>query len=224
MVPQDIKIYTDFMIACNAPEEDVYTFVKRCQTAESGQDLMNIAEQYEKLHQYCPKLIYNHYIGWALPSKQVCTLVVEEWKKKKSRIIDLGAGTGLFSRVFHDLGVPEEYLLAVDIENPTHQGAYLIDFGDKNPDRRQFWPIHRDNDYVVDINDILFIAWGIYLNTIVEDYISRGGHTVIILGEVDGCTFPANYFEDKTGWSTTMTQVVGPASLYMEHLSINNKI
>ena len=78
--------------------------------------------------------------------------------------MDLGAGTGVFCKVFHHLGVPGDKLIAVDIENPTHRGI----------NAKEFWHIHRDNNFKPNPQDILFIAWGTTgIDNIVEDYVGE---------------------------------------------------
>ena len=200
------------------PSIDIEQFVKRCKNAETGEDLLRIAEMYVEIQQQAvmgPLFLYQEHIGWALPSQQTCQKVVDIWKQfPYSRIVDFGAGTGLFCKVFHHLGISQDKLLAVDLHQPTHAKQ-----------TKQFWPIHRDDDYHVDVNDILFVAWGSGITNVIDDYVDSGGFCVMILGEVDyGCTTPANYFENIEGWDMELIHVPGPASAYTEHLSINIKM
>jgi hypothetical protein len=221
-------------------------FEDDCKNATNGLDLMNIAETYHQMltHSYdgcgCQvkdcvnclvdssmnsgqiKNIYNNYIGWALPSRKACQLVVDEWQKDPSRnIVDLGAGTGVFCKVFNDLGVSSDKLITVDLENPTHISA----FGDtKSIKRREFWPVIRNNYYQPNPEDIVFIAWGTTgIDNIIDDYVKRGGKCIIILGETN-VTYDPEKFIDQEDWMVKLHHVPGPLSIYAEQLSINKNI
>lgn len=83
----------------------VNTFVEMCQNAETGEDLLKISDYYDEIHNknfiLDLKTIYNQYIGWPLSSEKACKLVVNTWKDfPNSKIIDVGAGTGLFCKTF----------------------------------------------------------------------------------------------------------------------------
>lgn len=193
-------------------------FENMCQGAESGEDLLKVAAYYSKLFEsdIFPKKIYNLYIGWGLPERETCQLVVNTWKRfPHKRLVDFGAGTGVFCKVFNHLGIDKDKLIAVDRLRPSHTSEYS----------KNFWPIHRDNNYVVDIDDILFISWGTAIGKVIDSYISRGGTTIILLGESDnGCTFPSDYLKDRKDWEVKLHHVPGPASQYAEMLSVNIKI
>lgn len=223
------------------------TFEDKCKNAVTGADLMEIAEVYDQiLHHaynmcdnkdnciyytkhnvmdaYNVKTIYNDYIGWALPTEKACQLVVDKWQKNPNRrIVDLGAGTGAFCSVFNHLGVPADKLIAVDIENPTHTG-------NKSSVRKEFWPIVRDNDYQVNSEDILFIAWGTTgIDDIVDDYVERDGKCIIILGETNVTYDPEEFIDRETdkpkeNWIVDLHHVPGALSIYAEQLSINTNI
>lgn len=208
--------------------DTIVEFEKICKSAETGEDIFKIASNYYKLFKsgiFC-KSIYNKYIGWALPIKETCEMVVDTWKLfPHKKIVDFGAGTGLFCKVFNYLGIPEEKLLAIDRIKPSHN----------NPKNKCFWTINHDDDYKVDIDDILFIAWGSCDNYVIDNYVTRGGTCVIILGEEwGGCTLSSDYFlvnhEGKPddfmkndGWDIKVHNVPGPASYYSEKISINIK-
>lgn len=161
------------------------------------------------------KYYYNKHIGWALPTTEVCAQVVGLWRKyPTTRIVDMGAGSGLFCMMFHDAGIPVDKLLAIDKEIP------IAGWQTTNT----FWDILRDDDFKVPIGDIFFVAWGGLkggLDKRLDSYIKRGGWCVVILGELDGgCTLPSDYFVDNEEWDSTLVHVDGPTS-HDEYLSIN---
>lgn len=116
-------------------------------------------------------------------------------------------------RHFNHLDIPEDKLIAVDLQNSSHISG----------ESKNFWPIYRDDNYKVYCNDILFIAWGTYrLECIIYDYVEQGGKCIIILGEEErGCTFGPDFFVNNPNWKVELHKVPGPASLYSERLSIN---
>lgn len=203
--------------------DEVQAFEEKCKNTETAEDLMTLASDYyevfsgESMGWPLMKFMYNKYIGWALPSRETCELVIETWHQyPNSRLIDLGAGTGLFCKVFNYLGIPEDKLLAID--HPT-----ISCF--KSLKSKNFWPIHREDNYQVDPNDILFIAWGVStLKNIINDYVEKGGQCAIILGEEGGnmTTDPEKFVEDSR-WDIIIYKVPGPASLWSEELSINRR-
>lgn len=197
-------------------------FVNLCINAETAEDIIKIAEYYTILWNdgHMVKGIYNYYIGWGIPDKHTCELIVNVWKKyPDKRIVDFGAGTGLFCRVLNYLGVPQDKLIAIDKIRPSHD----------SPNSKKFWPIYREYNYKIDVNDILFVAWGVYnVGIFIDDYVMRGGFCVIILGEMDGgCTLPSDYFIDektnqtRADWDIKLYEVSGPATFCNERLSIN---
>ncbi len=165
---------------------------------------------------FYPKLDYNRNIGWALPTRQVCDLIVVLWQTYPTKtLVDLGAGSGVFCMMLNDAGIPKHKLHAVDqVEIPR---MYKVD--------NHFWDIVHIDNYEVPAQDILFLAWGVFnLQAPLKSYIARGGWCVVILGEIasdDCCTFPSDYFAKKREWNCSLTQVQGPRSLTQEYLSIN---
>ena len=199
-------------------------FDEMCKNANTGEEICQLVDYYYEITKNSDfelKSLYNNYIGWALPSIKTCNLVVETWKLyPNSHIVDLGAGTGVFCKVFNDMGIQENKLLAIDLIKPSHCSKHS----------RSFWPIYRYDNYKVDSNDILFIAWGLNFEYIVDDYVKRGGHCVIILGELGGgLTFPPDFFLDdndqpKDGWDVVLHKARSPLLSCCERLSINRRI
>ncbi len=200
-----------FFALFNAPsEEDI--FREKCQSVQNGEDIFKVVEEYRMDFKH----IYNVEIGWALPARETCMHIVQFWKSyPKSTIVDLGAGSGFFCLALHHLGIPAEKLFAVDRMEPTH-GQY----------HKLLWPIWREYHYVVPKNDILFIAWGTSGHIdVLEEFIAKGGSKVIILGEWgNDCTLASDYFRKNKAWKSTLIHVIGPASYFNEHLSMNVKI
>ena len=209
-------------------------FIELCQKINSADEIFTLVEKYRvlgnKFGWMSVKLVYNKYIGWALPSRKACTLIVDTWHE-----------SGIFTYVFHQLGVPTENLLPNHLLKPSH----------RNSEQRIFWPptLVEELDFQVDPNDIIFIAWGSSVGKVVNSYVERGGFCVIIQGEEDGgCTFPSDYFtcsllgeddeEDKgegesesefgrnpkPGWEVQFHEVPAAAKYSAEILSINRKV
>lgn len=203
-------------------ESELQKFEIMCQNTKSAEDLMNITECLWNKTDFKFGTIYHKYIGWALPSEEACKIVVTFWKSynttfPESGIIDFGAGTGLFCKVFHHLGIPEDKLLAVELLKSSSLFC--------SPESLKFWPIHRDNDYIVNPDDILFIAWGVCkVESIVNDYVDRGGKCVIILGDFHGtCTVNHKMLEGKDGWIVETYKVPGPMLSFKDGLSISRR-
>lgn len=195
-----------------------WQFTKECNdmfaNAKTPDDIRRILVFFTNWRYYHVKHHYNEHIGWALPSAQVCAQVVGLWQKYPSaRIVDLGAGSGVFCMMFHDAGVPTDKLLAIDKETPVKCWQTT----------NTYWPITRDDAFDVPIRDILFLAWGGGdSNLRLDSYIKRGGWCVVILGELgDGCTFPSDYLVEDEEWESTIIHVDSPAFCNAEHLSIN---
>jgi hypothetical protein len=217
-------------------------FKQLCEHASDGKDILKIAENYHISLQ----MTYNDYIGWALPTKKCCNYIFAFYKMVKQnqdsillksgqpathkypRIIDIGAGTGLFCSVLHYLGVPKECLVAFDKKMPSH----------RSEKSKQFWPILHDVDFDYD-NDILLIAWGCptqKMENIVDNFVLHGGKHVVLIGEQHpDMTFGWDYLSscnetgihtknniDVSRWSTQSIHINGPASFWSERVSINS--
>ena len=192
---------------------------KEAVTKEEFFELVDIYSELFKAYIMSIKTIYNTLIGWALPSKLVCETVYATYLNHikaypDAKIIDLGAGSGIFSYMFHQMGIPNDRIIAVDLEKPTHS----------NPEQRKFWNITKNSNFEFDPIDILFVAWGSGIYGNVDKYCDNGGTCVIILGETgDGCTFPSDYLSENEQWTVESHHVPGPASAYSEYLTVNIK-
>lgn len=161
---------------------------------------------------------FTRYVAYAIPSKTAVEQVVTwfwDYKKlnKGAKLVDFGCGSGIWCFLLNDAGIPRDSLIGVDLpdENKT-----LHNFG------RKYYDIIYDNNYQVDKDDIFFITWGYDVETIVDDYVKRGGKCVIILGD-DGCAHPSgDYFVGNDNWKVTITKVVAGVSIvYPDILSLN---
>lgn len=168
------------------------------------------------------KDIYNLYIGWAMPTEKALTIIFNAWKTHlekypDARLVDFGAGTGVYCFLLQSMGVPQERLIALELETKTHKTC------------RNFFPLTiHNNDFEIKENDFLLVCWG-YSGQI-GDYIEKI-HCVVIQGEKsDGCTFPTDYLVDDTekikeGWK--MKTFTGIPSLalpyYGEQITVNTR-
>ncbi len=147
-----------------------------------------------------------HLWSYAVPSQQAITQIVEWFHmihktNSNTKLVDFGCGSGLFSLLFVDAGIPKDSVIAVDLpENKTTHK-----FG------RVFYDnIVRTNNFCFSPNDVLFIAWGSCGTKIVDEFVTKGGTKCILLGEWDGATWPAgDQYENDPNWSVTSIRVPG---------------
>lgn len=178
-------------------EEFKQEFEKKCKILdiENGEKILALVDEYIKgcdlRFRHAIMNVFNEYIGWGLPSRQTCELIVEIWKKfaaknSEVKLVDFGAGTGVFCKIFNFLGIPEENLLAIDLppkqdESTKTRLANGYYFPDKT---KNFWPISEQPEFKPKADDILFVCWGDKGSVpVIEDYVERNGKCVIILGE-----------------------------------------
>lgn len=213
-------------VGCYRNVQDVETvvqFAQTCLNAQSAEDIFKIIEFYENTKYYLMitdiKYVFNSLIGWSLPSRESCELVVKTWKARaitdpECRIIDVGAGSGIYSFIFQELGIPKKNIVAFDLTKPTHKSY------------RSFFPITTD-DLEVRKTDILFMAWPYYTEdevSIWRTYLEIGGNCIIIQGEIDGCTFPStDHYKNKQGWIVKIYDAPCAAG-GCEALSINTHV
>jgi len=202
-------------------------YIKLTMTAEKAEDLFHLVEEYRDIVDHCftltVKIVFNDYIGWALPSKKACTKTIEAFNEHlklfpKARLVDLGAGSGVFCSIFHELGIPKDNILAIEHSQSRH----------RLENQRKFWDVIVDDEFVADKEDVIFIAWGLGQDCVLEKYIEDGGKCVIILGESNtGCTLPSNWFyvNDYEGWTTKTKGVPAACSFYpaTEFLTVNTR-
>ena len=169
------------------------------------------------------KDIYNLYIGWALPTQKALNIIYKAWdihvkKYPDARLIDVGAGTGVYCLLLQDMGVPINKLVALDIEPKTHKTC------------RNFFPltIHKD-DFEIHENDFLLICWGYGYDF--EKYIEKVKCVVIQGEQSDGCTYPTDALIDddsgeiKEGWKMETFKNIPSLALpyYGEQITVNTR-
>lgn len=167
--------------------------------------------------------IFVSFASYAIPSDQAIDQIVtwfNEYRKisPTAKFVDFGAGSGLFSLLLNDAGIPKDSLIAID---KSDKNKKLHKFG------RKYFDIIEDENYKVDPNDIFFVAWGFIHGNALEDYIEKGGRCVIILGENEGgCTHPSgDYFKDDKEWNVINIKVPAGANIWKgDILSYNTKI
>lgn len=207
--------------------EKIALFKNLCLNASTKEEIFKLVILYTNIIKttFMIKSYYNELIGWALPSQEAIEAVVSAFQEHlqaypEARLVDFGAGSGIFSYMFEKLGIPKDKIIAVDLPKPTHS----------NKKQRNFYPIIRDDEYEVAITDILFIAWGSGCVRAVDSYVDRGGKCVIILGENDGCTFSSGYFikydeadTDDQDWIVEEHYVPAACSYLKELLTVNKR-
>jgi len=158
-------------------------------------------------------MFYIKFIGWSITSRsnvdQLFGLVSEHLKMyPNARFIDWGCGTGIWSFLLKQKGIPKENIVAVDnYETDSYK-------------RRYFPIIDKVDNFTPD--DILFVAWG-RTDEFIREFIEGGGKLVLILGENNGCTLSTDYFEELNGW-TTRDMVFDGGARKHDYLSINQKL
>lgn len=200
--------------------------LKSFKEARTPEDILEVIKQeHWKSFCGCVKPIYNAYIGWALPSEKSCQLIVKAFEKHleqypQAKLVDLGAGTGVYSMMLNYYGIPKEKLVAVDNGVRKYQNCF-------EPELKEhphfFWPVQRE--YEIAPHDVLFIAWGEHsMRETVNTYVNNGGTCVIIQGETQ-MTFPNNYLEDKDkdNWNCSFQRVLSPVNSPSELLSVNTR-
>lgn len=145
-------------------------------------------------HFYRGHDLFRTHIGWAIPSP-VEVSKIAEWIAEYAReadtaerlikFVDIGAGSGVLELLLHRAGVDAERLIAVD-------PGFQFD--------QRYWPLTKDDKYVVAPHDIFFVAWGhprSALGDKLKDYVARGGQCAIVWGEyMGGCCKPTpEYFQ-----------------------------
>jgi hypothetical protein len=207
-----------FQIMCSSAStlEDLQEIVKEV-VSHTGPDKLIFASSVYKT-------MFNQYIGWAVPSDIVINTIYETFMEHKkqfpnARLVDLGAGTGIYCRLLQARGIDMKDLVALELVHSTHF---------KNP--KYFFPMTLTNDknYELHTDDVVLIAWGTSsVRDVLQSYVDRGGSCVIIQGECsDGCTFPADEFELNKEWDVRFLPQSLPslASIYQETLSINKRL
>lgn len=196
-----------------------YNFVKLCKTATTLDEIYDLVDVFRSLYRAESSVyrIYNMLIGWALPSKEVCDIVYATYQNQikqhpDARLIDLGAGSGIFSHIFHQKGIPSNKIVALDLKDPAYSWET----------QRHFWKITVNNKYKFKPNDILFVAWGGNgIEEEVDRYCKSGGTLVIILGTKGNFNLHPNYFKYNPSLGLKRTEIHKVIGSPHDHLSVN---
>ena len=170
-------------------------FIDQC--SQVGRDYAkfdSIMSKYMSIHEFKRSMfrdIFVTYISYAVPTPQVISLIYEAYSEHlklypSAKLVDLGTGSGVFPWLLERQGISKDKIIAVDVpaEKKTNQCLSL------------FWDnIIEDDNYKVDKDDIILIAWGYGRYSALDQYIISGGKCVVIIGEnQEGCTLPAELF------------------------------
>lgn len=146
---------------------------------------------------------------WAIPTEKAIRTICQWYSNHiktypNAKLVDCGAGSGVWMLlIYHYMldNYPElcetakDMLVAYDLPNPTYKF------------KQYFWPIN--STYIIQAQDILMILWGSDQSNVIENFVENGGKRVIILGEYDGCTTDAGYFNDRDDWDVETVEVAG---------------
>lgn len=201
--------YNAFLQSCQEINADYERFDAVMKTYTSMRDF------YRTLH----REPFVHYIGFAVPTPECIQHIHAVYQRHvkefpDGRLVDVGAGTGVFCWLLHRAGIPAEKLIALDLPRPTH------------PSGTKYWPITEDEEYSPGKEDVLLVCWGNCCWEVVERYIAADGKRVMILGEAEGgCTIPWNALEKEEGWAITEKHPVtsGAHSIYPDYLTVNER-
>jgi hypothetical protein len=169
--------------------------------------------------------IFARKIGYGIPSKLAID-VISVWvtsifkESPESKMVDFGCGSGIWCALLNDAGIPRDKIIAVDLPADKKTHTFELQYWDK---------IIEDVNYNTNPNDILFISWGSMSDSIIEDYVNKGGRWVIILGEREAATSPSyNHFgNDSDGndgdseWEITTIRVPGSCTFLSDGLTLN---
>lgn len=175
-------------------------FRQLCETAKTVSDIKalikecishNTSNLFNSLN-FGYKITYNKYIGWGIPSPIAVNTIYKAYmdhckRYPAAKLIDYGAGTGVYSLLLENMGILRDKLIAVDLPVKTHAT------------QREFYPLLIDNKYCVHPDDVMLVVWGSNCYDGVQKYILNGGKCLIIQGEVKGCTFCVGYLDPEAG-------------------------
>lgn len=211
-------------------------FINMCETAKTPDDLTNLVNFMVNLNSdgdldrnsfLLPvyfKSYYNKHIGWGVPSDKALKYIFNAFQKHletypEARLIDVGAGTGLYSALLFKMGIPASKLVALDLVVRTHRPSDIT---------HDFYPITThttEEPFKILPTDALLVVWGAGCWDIVMEY-AKTGTCIIVQGECDGgCTFPTNwveYIEDIENWMIDFIEygLYSLASSYAENISV----
>ena len=131
-------------------------FRQLCEIAKTVPDIKALVE--ECISHYTSPLLgykgtYNKYIGWGIPSPIVLNAIYKAYmdhckKYPMAKLVDYGAGTGVYSLLLEDMGIQRDRLIAVDLPIKTHAT------------QREFYSLLIDDKYCVHPDDVMLVVWG----------------------------------------------------------------
>lgn len=198
---------------------------------------MRSSENYEK-RRFADEIRRTHlvnYVGWAIPCRENVDLLFD-WLQRhlakfpQAKVIDWGCGTGIWTFLINQKGIPKENLMAVDVW--IQQSEKKQDDSEepeiewfKDSYSKAYWEIIPKVE-TFDENDVLFVAWGRHGmgDAYIEEFVQKGGKNVIIVGEEDGCTTSSHLFRDDPEWNLDEKKIVAGAAYYCtEYMTFNTK-
>lgn len=191
---------------------------EKASTAVELQEIVNLIEQKNEFYErYHLKFTYNKFIGWAVPCSQALQVICDQWnvhvkKFPGARLIDFGAGTGVFCCLLEQMGIPRDRMVALELPVKTHTAC------------RQFFPltIADEDTFTFSSTDFVLIAWGYSPN--IKHCVDAGVQCIVIQGEdSDGCTFPVDYFESDKEWKVEMHSDICSLVATSESISVNTR-
>lgn len=206
-------------------------FVQRALQVQSAQQLQDLLKYYRSLTGGLagPTMsdLFRWTISYGYPDIKTCQLVVQAFQQHRqvhpdARLIDLGAGNGVFSWMFRQLLPTDLHHLVVPVDLMPDERSH----NGRNPALKMYCPVLVDDSIYVKGANVLFISWGWSVVGIVESYTTRfcdPGTCLIILGEpTDGCTYPpTDLLKNNSEWLYEEHPVPSRMGTHMtEYLSI----
>lgn len=207
------------------------TFVQRALQIEFSQQLQDLLNYYRSVTGGLagPTMsdLFRWTISYGYPDIKTCSLVTQAFQTHllthpDARLIDLGAGNGIFSWMFRQLLPAELHSLVVPVDLMPDERSH----NGRNPALKMYCPVLIEDCLYVKGANVLFISWGWSVVGIVESYTTRfhdPGTCLIVLGEPkDGCTYPAtDLLKNNPEWQYEEHPVSSRMGTHMtEYLSI----
>lgn len=240
--------------------DKICSILREKKSLNSLKEMINFLEEISKdsVNQFANSLwtykgIYNSKIGWALPTETAINFIYQSWQRHlakypTARLIDRGAGTGIYSLLLAERGISKDSLIALEVPYPPKNSEF-DNFSDdcSNDDQPEIFPTkveERFSFYPLTIvepgtfeyrkEDFILICWGHPSNDFrdVRKYLNEGGTCLVIQGEMNGgCTIAVDFLYENpdelksyNGWELTdKVKVSSLASSYGEWIYYNTR-